>query len=651
MPKKDASAAPIGLFGIQGRWGVNAPLACPPEQCIEAENVDFFRTTLARKRSGAVNVSLTGGTAQTGAITFLFSHVPGFDQTLRELWAWDTVGNSSTGKRLAGGTAWADVTVVDSPFGGTVGMNACSFNGKLHFFYNSNGVNRSHCWDPADAKVRRTGLALPAAPTAADTGVGAISGSRSYRVAYAVMSGTTILRRSNLSPILTFTPSGSGSAIRLTKPASISESETHWLIYGSTTAANFGLVATVAVGTTTYDDTTASVYTGTAAPDPNAFTPPPSARFAVADGGQMVMAGAWETSAGSAMAPSARRAWWTSPLGATDQGDDERISNTSVIKSYTDFDAAITGLSSPQQGSIYVFSYNAMWKLVSTGVPTAPYTWYRITGAKGCIEHKTIVSAVDEGGSPCTYWMSPQGPCRLGVGGQFTMVEDINDLWDTVNLNASTIVGHGLYHRDKHQIWWWLASGASSAPDLKVVFDTDLGRVTEAGKVRRGWVKHTGASSAAYTSTMMSNTLGASMSLDLKPYIGLITGTKIWKCDTGTDDAGTDFKSYILSRPLTPAGLGVDFGIVNEAWLAAAAAAGVTITVTTIRDYGQESLTSSALLTASAAGESRVSKRVEDIRLAGAKVAQFQVGDSAAASNAWVLDAMVFPVTGMGANG
>lgn len=645
MPSADLP--PIALFGIRGRWGTSQPFSCPPDQCIEAVNVDWFRSSLARKRGGAANVALTGGTALTGVVSHLTSYVPNYDQGLRELFAVDDAAGPRF-KRLAGGTAWADVTGVDSVTSRAMDINSCAFNGNMYFFYDS-AVNRAHVWDPTDATIRRTSLGTPAAATVANTGGGTYAATiRYYKVAYAVKAGAVIRYRSQLSPAVSFTPSGAGTAARVTKPATIGESETHWLIYGSPDGSNYVLLTTLVVATTTYDDSaTPSLYTGTAAPDPNAFTPIPSVRFGVADGGQMVVGGAWETVAGDAMTPSHRRAWWTSPLTSTDEGDAERISNTSTIKSYTDFDEALTGLSSPQQGSVYVFAYNAMWKLVSSGVYTAPYTWYRITGAKGCIDHKTIISAQDESGAPCTYWISPQGPCRMGVSGQFSMVEDIADIWDTVNLSATNVVAHGVYHRDKHQIWWWVATGSSNDPDTKIVFDVDLGRVIESGKVRRGWAKHTGPSAAARCSCMMSNTLGANMSRDLKPYIGLSTGTAVWKCDTGTSDAGTAFQAYITSRPYSPWGFGKVGGMVDEAVLSAEAATGIQITLDIIKNLGEQPLRSRAMLSPTGA-ETHVFPKFTQSKVAEADMLQFTVGDGAAVAGAWNLSAITVPVTVQG---
>jgi hypothetical protein len=163
---------------------------------------------------------------------------------------------------------------------------------------------------------------------------------------------------------------------------------------------------------------------------------------------------------------------------------------------------------------------------------------------------------------------------------------------------------------------------------VKVVFDVLLGRVVEADRVRRGWYKHTGSQAAARCSVMMSNTLGATMSSDLKPYIGRSTGTAIWKCDTSaTDDAGTAFQAYIKTKPVKVAVLGQNVGVGPTHLLAKASSA--TITQTIDRDYGLETRTSTVSL-AAAASETRVLRKFEASAAAGAGTVQFQWGDGSA---------------------
>ena len=635
----------ILLFGITGRDGSTPDLEMPDNRCKEAINVDFYRSSLGRKRGGASALSLTGGTAQSGVISTIFSHLPSPDQTLREFWSVDDAATPRF-KRLAAGTAWADVTVADAVQTRPFDINWCSFNGKLFVAYNSS-VNRLHEWD--GTTFRRVGLDKASAPTGANTGAGSYAAIiRYYKVRWVVIASSVVTVAGDLSTVLTATPSGTGTHYRLTQPTPPSESETHWEVYGSPDNANFFRLSQLAVATTTYDDNTDPAdYSGTLAPDAGAFTAPPSAKYLLAIGKRVLMAGAWETAAGNSHTPKNNRFWWTSPLGATDNGDDERVSNTSTIKAYDDVDEDITGLGGPINGAAFIFSYYGVWKAVETPVVNNPFKTFRIAGALGSISHKAIIRAVDENGEHCLYWLSPVGPVRYGSHGFQLCNEDIADIWDGINLDATNVVAHGVHHPDKHQIWWWIATGSSNDPDTKIVFDTKLGRVIQTGKdvsVRNGWAEHTGNSAAARCSAMMSDSVAASMGAKLKPYIGRSTGTAIWKCDTGTDDAGTDFQAYIDSKYYMPWGLGNVGNIVEEPTVAAQSASGVTIQLGVAKDFLTTFTSVNVVLTADAT-ETHVIKKSNDTILGEAKAVQIRIGDSAAADNAWNLDAVLIPVT------
>lgn len=639
----------IQLFNIRGRWGSKMPFACPPDQCIEALNVDFFNSTLARRRNGASSISLTGGTAQTGVISAIFSWVPGADETAREMFSVDDAATPRF-KRLAAGTAWANVTVTDNVASRPVDMNAVQFNGKLFFFYDTT-QNRLHCYDPFDAVLRRSGLGVPGTTGLAAGGAGANSWTRYYRARAVQLSGTVVRLISEPGTSSTITIAAK-TGVTVSRPTLPGETETHWDVeYADAANGPWYRHSRNTVATASISDTDATIVTTNVSAIAGSHTLLPSAKFGVADDKYMVVGGAWESAVVNAgeSTPSIRRAWWTSALGATDEGDDERTSLTSTIKSYTDFTDALTGMATPQQGSVLVFSYNGMSKLTQTGVAAAPYVSYKITGAKGCIRHQTIISAVDENEQPCTYWLSPQGPCRLGAGGQFSMVDDVSDIWELINLEATSAVAHGIYHRDKHQIWWFVATSGANDPNVRIVFDTRLGRVVDAGILRKGWAKHDGNSAAARCSCMMSNTLGASMSRDLKPYIGRSSGTAIWKCDTGNTDDGTSFQALLTSRPFTPAGLGTKSIDVKDATVSADASTGATISLWGIRGMGFETLTASSMSLTPAASESVIFAQLPAM-VQDADCVQFAVGDASAASNPWNLHAVNIPASTGGEN-
>jgi hypothetical protein len=137
------------------------------------------------------------------------------------------------------------------------------------------------------------------------------------------------------------------------------------------------------------------------------------------------------------------------------------------------------------------------------------------------------------------------------------------------------------------------------------------------------------------------------MSRDVKPYLGR-TGTGIsaptlWKADNGTDDAGTDFQATLKTKDFIVAPDAYS-SMQHDALLLAKVASGVTITLTTDRDFGAETSTSSAVLTA-AASETRKEVKFEGAQVGEARAVNWTLGDSAAADNAWVLDRLTVPLT------
>src|SRR5688572_24227458 len=72
------------------RGGLNdndPPTALQDDQCTEAENVEWNRSTLGEKRRGCVAVNTASVFANTSlqAVTFLHRHLPTTDETASEL--------------------------------------------------------------------------------------------------------------------------------------------------------------------------------------------------------------------------------------------------------------------------------------------------------------------------------------------------------------------------------------------------------------------------------------------------------------------------------------------------------------------------------------------------------------------------------------
>ena len=162
---------------------------------------------------------------------------------------------------------------------------------------------------------------------------------------------------------------------------------------------------------------------------------------------------------------------------------------------------------------------------------------------------------------------------------------------------------------------------------------------------RGGWSIHDGESAKARCSVMFSNTLGAAMSRDFKPYIGMATRyNTVWKLDTtATDDAGNAFRAYIR-LPYRAIG-GVTHKVrLDEPMLLADGLTGCTLTISMTPDFGARSATESTVLLTPPVGVTAVWKKGQDGGLADANYVQIQIGDAlAAATDSWVVDRLVIP--------
>jgi hypothetical protein len=292
-----------------------------------------------------------------------------------------------------------------------------------------------------------------------------------------------------------------------------------------------------------------------------------------------------------------------------------------------------------------VFKSRAIWRLVPTGEASGPYRAVCLTKAIGCVAPKSICQGDDENGSPALYFLSRRGPYRLGASGLQYLGRDVEDVIATMNQRA-TVVGHAVWHPDKHQVWFWIAVGTDSYPSKILVLDTALSRPTTGG-CRGGWSVFTGPMGTARCSLAWNGTaLSYGSYVNTVPYVGsAATSLLLLKCDqsgVGTDN-GTAYQAYVTTKPYALGGLGFNCGV-GQGHLTAKAASNVTITQTLTRDYGAESRTATCSLTAGGL-ETRVQRQFEGADLAGAGVVQFQLGDAAASSQAWTLEALMVPYT------
>ena len=171
-----------------------------------------------------------------------------------------------------------------------------------------------------------------------------------------------------------------------------------------------------------------------------------------------------------------------------------------------------------------------------------------------------------------------------------------------------------------------------------------MGRADEDGRVHDGFYRHSGGSAAAQCSVMFSNTLAASMSRDLKPHVGLSSGTKILKCDTADlDDDGTAYQAYVDLPDAHFAG--IDHLCEIGTPIVVGAVGAYSVAATMVRDYSEEPRGPATVSMAAAGSETRTVKVIEGIETADAHAVRVRIGDSAAvASPLWVIDAVGIPV-------
>lgn len=622
-------------FVVLDHWGgglndTDPPLSLAEGQVTTATNVDWYQASAARKRHGCSTAPLSSY-AGTGAVAALIRHTPSADETAAELWAAPETAVSSL-YRLSGGTIWSAYALPDvSASIDAHRVTGTSFNGKLFLAYDTS-VDRLHVWN--GTSIRRVGLAQPVAPTVANTGSGSYTTTlRYYQVAYIEKVGSDIIRRSERSASTSFTPSGSGSAALVTRPALLGEGETHWELYGSADNANFYRIATTVVATSTHSDSlTVSTYATdyTLADDVNTNLPLPAARYLLTDENRLLLAGSWRTSSYGS------RLWWTPVIGTTDIGDDERYTNTTTVKNYLDIDRGdggdITGLGGPVNGNPFLFKLSQTYKLVRTGQVNAPYLAIPLSKDVGCIRQQTIVVAEDAQGNPALYWLSRRGPYRYGAQGFEYLGRVVETFWTSVNLDA-TVVGHGVYHEDKRQVWWWIATGVSDIPDTMLVYDVRRG----------GFSLFDGTMATAECSSLFAREIGSTMSLDLKPYAGYASAVLRMCDDPGqTTDDGVEFQAQIAYKPLMFAPM-QSIGVTEVQVIGPSN--GASLRVELIGDFGVDRR--EAILTLAPRGEeTRVLKKVEGLDLTGAQVIQVRVGDADPTSAPWQVDGVILRYRG-----
>jgi hypothetical protein len=634
------------------RGGVNqqdTPIAVPDDQCLVAMNVEFTRSTLGERRLGARPIDLTGsGLAGHERVTFLYRHLPTAAWTDSELWALGVTGTSSASlaRKLA---TWQPVTMPDAPIltgEGQFAWAGQTLHGKLFLAYPS-GVDRLHVWD--GTTLRRAGLAAPtAAPTVTNTGSGTFGTTRYYRFRLRKISGPL---RSEPGPMTTFTPSGTGAGAAITVPPAMAEGSDQYEIEASTDRANWYRILYANPGDIpggVFTDTTPASPGYAAAGFPLAaesgdYTPPYSARFVVADDDRLLLGGAFNN------APLDSRVSWTPVYGdVTGIGNDERIPVSTV--NFIDLDTTdggrLTGLSRSSNGAIWAFKASSVYKLVRTGVRSRAYEAIAISKERGAVPG-SVVEAVDQVGRPSVYFLDPRiGPCRIGANGLQTCGIDILPLWrEHVSLDADEVNARTVYYPDKQQVHWWVPIDGASRPNYHLVLHTAWMRDGEDGG-RKGWVLWDGRSAYALTTCLYAANIdaNASRSRVLQPFIGVEGNGLIWRCDTGDQDYNQPYQSRILTKPVAPANILNEAGVMAASVLAKAQA-GAKVDVALVTDFGLgRKAVDTVDLTPSVVGEEAVIRPLDNLSLSPLRTFQLEIVDPPTPGVRWEVNQLVVKV-------
>jgi hypothetical protein len=624
----------------------------PPEKIGDnqlqiAQNIEWTQTNIAQRRQGGQNNIGTEPWPSGASLLAVFRHIPGNTETAAEMFAISN-GSPNVLGRLTASANFASVTVSDAIDATNDGKfaDAVSFNSKWFLAYDS-AVDRYHAWN--GSSLRRVGLPKPgAAPTVANTGAGAYAAiQRWYKVQW---FNSTERVLGPLSDAVSFTPSGGGTAARVTRPTAAGEHETNWVLYGSPDNVNFYLIANVAIATTTFDDSTApSAYptvstSGLSAlsGDLDYYTTPPSPKYLLVDGARLLLLSSWETAAYTS------RVWFTPLLHTTsaDIADDERVPSTNYLDLDPTDGGGLTG-GALLNGVPFIFKTARIYRLNATTNASKPYTRAVISRTVGALSHRSIVLGEDDQGNQCLYFLSRRGPYRLSDYGLEYLGHDLEfGTWSTVNKTPSAnVMPFGVYYEQKHQVWWWVTTGSNSNPDTLLVLSIPHAKRQGDGSVRGGWTTFTGDLAAGIAAAMFSKTLAATMVLDLKPYVAQIHNggsdpdgpLVMYDADAVYTDGGaraTAYTSKFKTKAFNPGGRDRRGGLLEG--FMTAKATGCTFNLSAIRNYGQDTVPASVTIS----GDPTIGRddvKIENLTLGDCKTLELQVEDAGVA-RAWTID-------------
>jgi len=628
-----ADLPPFTIADIRG--GINnsdSPTLLADNAVVDARNIDFRDGALGAKRRGCAAVSMTSAIFDSAVIA-LIRHTPTNLVANDELWGIDINGNID--RRVAGvwqgGVARVNTSVAVYGAGTNYDANGVSLHGKL-FLAAYSGVDRVLVWD--GTVLRWAGFNINPTPSVADSAAGgAYTGVRYFRTRFTQQAAGVTIRRSEPSTAVTFTPSGSKTGAVVSKATGTEvntsiycEAQTHWEVEASLDSVLFYRIATVAVGTANYTDTTA--YSTGYASNPlsetiGEYTAPRAWRHVAVDEDRIL-------GGGSHVYPALdSTVWWTPVNGDDGVGNDERIpTETNQFITFDGLDGgAVTALVGGVNSFIHVLKRQRIYKMGRTGVQAGAYDPIFVTATRGATP-RGACAGIDTDGAACIYFTDPDaGLCRYGSRGVERLGDSVRVTWKTRNKKA-TIQTRIAYYPDLEQVWYPVATGAATTPDLMFFHEVRYGAN----------LFHSGVPATARALCMFPN-----LTTDtLRPFLGTASGSYVHEADTGVNDAGTSYQAYVTTKPYALGNLWQKFGLMAGVLLAKATTS-TTINIALIRNFAIETLTKTVSLTPAAA-ETRVIRTLDNATMSELNVLQLTYGDSAASDQAWSLDQFAFRI-------
>jgi hypothetical protein len=549
------------------RGGLNvtdSPLAIGADQMTDAQNVDLVDADLVRRRHGSSLVSPPSAQSAVSAIT-LCRVVNG------QLWL---VGSN-------GGTPvlTLDGAVVTIPGTALADCWSIAHIGGKTFLTAGHSSGRPLVYDAAwsTSGVRPAGLEEPGPPTAADAGSGSLDGVRYYRVRLVNKSGAGQVRiQSEPSEALTFTPSGSGASVTVTRPAVSVLGATDWTIEASVDNVSFYVLATLPLATTTYSDavdyTAGYINSGTLSEDIGDYTLLPSAAFVAVAEDRLILAGHRTDEALNS------RVWWTPVTASPGVGNNERLEwdTTPFLDLDSTEGGGITGVAAEIAGTAHVFKRKAIYRLVRTGIRTRAFQAYALTKERGALKG-SIVNAIDQTGAPLTLFVDAAvGPCVISNQGVREAGYDVLPLLRPY-LSAASVRVRAIHYPNTRTVRWWFS--ADGLDPISVVLHLREMRLTPDG-YRRGWTLHTGVAVADVT-------LDAATGRPLTAHTAADGLLRLNDDPTTVTDAGVAFVARAVSAPTaSPNGITALGGV--RRGLLTADAADTTVMVGLLGDFGVE---------------------------------------------------------------